>query len=116
MRRFAIAGLLAIALVGVLPGVAGAAPSNGFALTFTCDDGSSMDLNFGAPPNQSSTAFVVGDNAIFVAKHLELVVEGEVVYSWDRGINGFGAASLLTCSGDFGDTTFVVVGYLTPRG
>jgi hypothetical protein len=116
MRRLAIAGVLSIALAGALPGVAGAAPSNGSVLTFACDDGSSLDLNLGAPPNQSSTAFVVDDNRILVVKRLELVVDGEVVFGWDRGISGFDEASLLTCTADSGGLTYIVVGYLTPRG
>ena len=115
MRRLAFAGLLSIALAGLLPGLVAAAPSGGNVETVTCDDGSSFDVNFGALPNQSSTAFAA-TNTVFVAKHFEILVEGEVVYSWDRGIEGFSGASLLTCTGDLDGALFVLVGYLTPRG
>ena len=115
MRRLAFVGLLSIALTGLLPGLVAAAPSGGIVVTVTCDDGSSFDVNFGALPNQSSTAFT-GTNTVFVAKHFELLVDGEVVLSWDRGIKGFSDASLLTCTGDLDGAVFVVVGYLTPRG
>jgi hypothetical protein len=116
MRRFAIAVLLYMALAGVVAGVVAAAPQNGLIIPFSCDDGSTLDLNLGAPPNQSSTAFS-GKNTVFVAKHFEIVVEGEVVYAWNRGIKGFDEETLLTCTGDLGGgATATVVGYLTPRG
>ncbi len=115
MRRLAFVGLLSIALSGLLPGLVAAAPSGGIAETVTCDDGSSFDVNFGALPNQSSTAFT-GTNTVFVAKHFEILVDGEVIFAWDRGIEGFSGASLLTCTGDLDGAVFVVVGYLTPRG
>ena len=114
MRRLAFVGLLSIALSGLLPGLVAAAPS-GSVVAVTCDDGSSFDVNFGTPKNQSSTAFT-GKNTVFVAKHFELLVDGQIVFAWDRGIDGFSGASLLTCTGDLGGPVFVVVGYLTPRG
>ena len=94
MRRLAFVGLLSIALSGLLPGLVAAAPSGG-VVAVTCDDGSSFDLNFGTPKNQSSTAFT-GKNTVFVAKHFEILVDGQVVFGWDRGIEGFSGASLLT--------------------
>ena len=114
MRRAMRVGLVTGCLLGLLPGTTWAAPS-GLVVAFSCDDGQSYDLNLGAPPNQSSTAFVVGTSTIFVAKHLEISVDGEVVYSWDRGIKGFEGVSLITCSGDLGGSIITVVGYLTPR-
>jgi hypothetical protein len=115
MRRLAFVGLLSIALSGLLPGLVAAAPSGGIVETVMCDDGSSFDVNFGALPNQSSTGFT-GKNTVFVAKHFEILVDGEVVYGWDRGIDGFSGAALLTCTGDLDGAVFVLVGYLTPRG
>ena len=116
MKRIVLMG--ALAAFSVLPAVAAqAAPPNGFVVTFSCDDGQSYDVNFGAPKNQSSVGFIVGTNDVLVAKHFEIVFEGEIVFSFDRGIEGFEGQDLLTCSGEDPEsgTVFNLTGYITPR-
>lgn len=115
MRRFATACLLALALSGLIAGMASGAPSGGNLVTADCDDGVSRDLNFGTATNNSSTAFI-GTNTVLVVKHFEILDGGELVYSFDRGINGFDASSLLTCGADLGTLSFSITGFLSPRG
>ena len=115
MRRGLAIGLLAGALVGLMPVAVAAAPAGGVA-TVGCDNGDTFDINFGAGPNQGSAGFVVGINSIFVAKQFEIRVGGEVVFGWDRGIKGFSDVTLLTCSTAGDGAVFTFVGYVAPRG
>ena len=87
MRRILLIGML---LVGsLLPASTAHAAPNGVVVTFDCDNGQSYDVNFGAPRNNSSEAFIVGTNDVLVVKTFEVTLEGEVLASWNRGDNGF---------------------------
>jgi hypothetical protein len=114
MRRILLMGLLVGSL---LPATTAHAAPNGFVLTFDCDNGHSYDVNFGAPPNNSSEAFIVGTNDVLVVKTLEVTLEGEVIGSWNRGANGFEGKDLLSCTGEDPESglEFALTGFITPR-
>ena len=112
-RRFSIA-LLAAMIAALVPGTAAAAPK-GYVASWACDDGHSYDLNFGAPPNQSSNLFVDGANSMFVIRTLTIHDSGELVYQFDRGLGGFADKPLTACSTSIDTDVFTVTGYFTPR-
>jgi hypothetical protein len=114
MRRILLMGLLAGSL---LPATTAHAAPNGFVLTFDCDNGQSYDVNFGAPPNNSSEAFIVGTNDVLVVKTLEVAIEGEVIGFWNRGANGFEGKDLLSCTAEDPESglEFALTGFITPR-
>jgi hypothetical protein len=112
-RGFSIA-LLAAMLAALVPASASAAPK-GYVASWACDDGHRYDLNFGAPPNQSSNLFVDGTNSMFVIRTLTIHDSGELVYQFDRGLSGFADKALTTCSTSIDTDVFTVSGYFTPR-
>ena len=116
MRRSRLTALLAgVALSASVWSVALAAPHGQPTVEMACSDGNTYDMNLGAPPNNSSTAWVAGTNVVLVGKTLEIRVDGEVVFSWDRGSEGFEDADLISCSGDLGGAILSVTAFLTPR-
>jgi hypothetical protein len=115
MRRILLIGML---LVGsLLPASTAHAAPNGVVVTFDCDNGQSYDVNFGAPRNNSSEAFIVGTNDVLVVKTFEVTLEGEVLASWNRGDNGFEGEDLLSCTGEDPESgiEFALTGFITPR-
>lgn len=115
MRRILLMGML---LVGsLLPASTAHAAPNGFVVTFDCDNGQSYDVNFGAPRNNSSEAFIVGTNDVLVVKTFEFTLDGEVLNSWNRGGNGFEGKDLLSCTGEDPESglEFALTGFITPR-
>jgi hypothetical protein len=115
MRRILLIGML---LAGsLLPAITAHAAPNGFVVTFDCDNGQSYDVNFGAPPNNGSAAFIVATNDVLVAKTFEITLEGEVLFSWNRGGNGFEGKDLLGCTAQDPESgiEFAFTGFITPR-
>jgi len=113
VRRGLTIALSVAALTTLAAGTASAAPK-GYVGPWSCD-GQTVNLNFGAPPNQSSNLFVDGTSTMFVIRSMTIVDAGELVYSFDRGLAGFAGKSLVTCSTTIDTDTFTVLGYFTPR-
>jgi hypothetical protein len=53
---------------------------------------------------------------VIVAKTLAIIVDGETVYSWDRGSAGFDGAELISCTGELVPDVVVLTltGFIAP--
>jgi hypothetical protein len=116
IRRGFTAAVLAAALS---PAVASAAPPISFVLALDCSDGQTYDINFGAPKNQGTALFVLGDNSILTTNYYHLEIDGEVVIDSTRGLQGLGSQDLLTCTAEIdldGQIwSWTLQGWITPR-
>lgn len=105
MRRLIAIGVITLVFASSAFRV-DADPLKGFVTTFACDNGQTYVINNGVIQQQSSVGFLVETTDVLVAKHFELFVDGELVLSWDRGIEGFLPEDLISCS-----STFVIDGF-----
>jgi hypothetical protein len=117
--RRSIAALLGLSLwlaAALSPAMASAAPPPSYVVTFDCSDGQTYDINFGAPPNAGSVGFVMGTTNVFVGKSFTGYFEGEVAFSWVRGVGGFDPGSLIVCTGALDPMSYELTGWVAPRG
>jgi hypothetical protein len=82
----------------------------------TCSNGQTYLVNLGSVRNQASAGFIVGTEEVIVAKTLAIIVDGETVYSWDRGSAGFDGAELISCTGELVPDVVVLTltGFIAP--
>ena len=103
-----------------LVGVASADPSHDVLpdIVLTCSDGQKLTVLPGTSTNNSSIAFVRDSTSILVARSFLATLNGEPVFGFVRGLNGFTDKDIVTCTGPwtFDGVTFVVTvtGFITP--
>jgi hypothetical protein len=113
--------LLAVATAALcFSGVALSDPSHNVLpdIVLRCSDGQTVTVLPGTSTNNSAIAFVRDSTSILVAKSFLATQNGEPVFGFVRGLNGFADKDLVTCTGPWtlGDVTFnvTVTGFLTP--
>jgi hypothetical protein len=86
-------------------------------IVLRCSDGQTVTVLPGTSTNNSAIAFVRGSTSILVAKSFLATLNGEPVFGFVRGLNGFADKDLVTCTGLWTlDVTYsvTVTGFLTP--
>ena len=120
MNKIRLAVASAILAVAITPLAASAAKPVTFVLAVECSDGNTYELNFGAPKNQGTALFLVGDNGILTSNYFLLTIDGQVVIDSVRGLNGLESQDLVTCVGSFDSGgqvwEYTITGFVTPRG
>jgi len=113
--------LLAVSTVALsFAGVALADPSHNVLpeIVLRCSDGQPVTVLPGTSTNNSAIAFVRDSTSILVARSFLATLNGEPVFGFERGLNGFADKDLVTCTGPWtlGDVTYsvTVTGFLTP--
>jgi hypothetical protein len=101
-------------------GVASADPSHDVLpdIVLTCSDGQTVTVLPGTSTNNSAIAFVRDSSSILVARSFEVTLDGEPIFGFVRGLNGFTDKDVLTCTGvwtlDGVTYDVTVTGFLTP--
>jgi hypothetical protein len=101
-------------------GVASADPSHDVLpdIVLTCSDGQTVTVLPGTSTNNSAIAFVRDSSSILVARSFEVTLDGEPIFGFVRGLNGFSDKDVLTCTGvwtlDGVTYDVTVTGFLTP--
>jgi hypothetical protein len=122
-RRLLVRVLMVLAVVAAalsLVGVASADPSHDVLpdIVLTCSDGNRLTVLPGTSTNNSAIAFVRDSTSILVARSFLATLNGEPVFGFVRGLNGFSAKDIVTCTGPWtlDGVTFVVTvtGFITP--
>ena len=113
-KRLIAATTLAVALAGLLGGVASAHPDNAKTLHFalTCDDGHVWDAAFNGGPS----AFHLDGDQLYVWKQIAFVTPTGETGVIGHGINGFSGAPLVTCTytGAVSGNAYTVTGFYPP--
>jgi hypothetical protein len=83
----------ASALLGaaMVPAVASAGPPFSFGFPMECSDGSSIEINFGAPRNLGTAIFIVGSNTILTSNGFAITMDGVTQEFKPRGIESVDA-------------------------
>jgi hypothetical protein len=90
-----------------------------------CSDGSSFEINFGAPKNQGTAIHIVGENSILTSNGYMITTDGVPFEFKPRGIRSVEAGpNGVVCTGGYeyddeaGHHTVVytITGWITPRG
>ena len=113
-KRLLAAAILAGALVGLSAGAVAAHPDNDQTLHFvlTCDDDHVWDASFNGGPS----AFHLDGDGLFVWKQIAYVTPTGETGTIGRGIKGFSAAPLVTCTykGAISGNDYTVTGFYPP--
>jgi hypothetical protein len=114
-RLFTIAITCAVALCA--SAATASADPTGEPVEFQCSNGETLTVTLGPPKNNSSVVYVIESTSIFVVKRLVITdpETGEVLISFDRGLNGFDPDQLVTCEADAFGVHFLTQGFSTPR-
>ena len=114
--RILVSAALASLVLGSAATAASAHPDNDNTLHFvlTCDDGHVWNAAFNGGPS----AFHLDGGALFVWKEIAFVTPAGESGTVGHGINGFDAASLVTCTyiGAVSGNHYTVTGFYPPRG
>jgi hypothetical protein len=120
--RLALAGaLLGAAMV---PAVVSAGPPISFGFPMECSDGSSIEINFGAPKNLGTAIHIVGSNDILTSNGFVISTDGVSVEFKPRGIQSVDAGpDGVVCVGgyEYDDESghhvveYTITGWITPR-
>ena len=103
-----------------LVGVASADPSHDVLpdIVLTCSDGQTLTVLPGTSTNNSAMAFIRDSTSVFVARSFLGTLNGQPVFGFVRGLNGFSDKDIVTCAGPWtlGGVTFAVTvtGFVTP--
>ena len=118
--------LLGAAFAAVLsPALVSAGPPLNFGFPMECSDGSSIEINFGAPKNVGTAIHIVGSNAILTSNGFAITTDGVTVEFKPRGIPSVDAGSDgVVCIGgyEYDDDSghhiveYTITGWITPRG
>jgi hypothetical protein len=118
MRRTAIALLLGTSLVLVLAQSvpSGADPSNKNTLSTTLDCGAAGTVDIVYEYSSTDAFHLVGTSSNFLWKSLQYVTPDGQSGEIDRGIQGGGHSSLVTCTytGPASGNSYTVTGFFTP--
>jgi hypothetical protein len=113
--------LLAVSAAAMcFTGVASADPSHNVLpdIVLSCSDGQTVTVLPGTSTNNSAIAFVRDSTSILVAKSFLATLNGEPVFGFVRGLNGFTDKDLVICTGPWtlGGVTYdvTVTGFFTP--
>jgi hypothetical protein len=116
MIKGLLAALVIAATVGLASGTALADPNGpnvrGVA-TYTCDNGSTVDMESGPQFNNGRVAWVANSTMVFVIKYVA-VTDGIDTFVFFDSTKGRTDLTTCTTPGRPGDT-FVTKGYFTPR-
>jgi hypothetical protein len=115
MRRPLAAILTAAAMAAVLAGPVSAAPDNDQTLRFelTCDDGNVYQASFNGAP----VAFHLDNGGLYIWKEIQFVTPTGESGVLTRGLKGFAAAPLVTCTyiGAVSGNDYTVIGFYPPK-
>jgi hypothetical protein len=111
MRRNLAALLAAAAMAVALAGPTSAAPDNKNTLHFelTCDDGNVYQASFNGGP----VAFQLDTGGLYIWKEIQFVTPTGESGVLTRGLQGFDAAPLVTCTyiGAVSGNDYTVIGF-----
>ena len=122
LRRALVGAVLGAALS---PALVSAGPPLSFGFPMECSDGSSIEINFGAPKNVGTAIHIVGSNSILTSNGFAITTDGFTQEFKPRGIQSVDAgAGGVVCIGgyEFDDGTghhvveYTITGWITPRG
>jgi hypothetical protein len=116
MTRRLLAVLTIVATAGLASGTALADPNGPNVrgpATYTCDNGSTLEMESGPQFNQGRVAWVVDATTVFVVKYIA-VTDGIDTFVFFDSTQGRTDLTTCTTPGRPGDT-FVTKGYFTPR-
>ena len=120
--RVPLAG--AVLAAAMSPAVVSAGPPISFGFPMECSDGSSIEINFGAPKNQGTAIHIVGSNRILTSNGFAITTDGVTVEFKPRGIQSVDAGpNGVVCVGGYeyedesGDhvVEYTITGWITPR-
>lgn len=117
MRRAAIVILAGISLLVLAPTVhAGADPANKNTLSTTLDCGAAGSVDIVYEYSSTDAFHLVGTSSNFLWKSLQYVTPSGQTGEIDRGIQGGGHSSLVTCTyiGPASGNSYTVTGFFTP--
>jgi hypothetical protein len=118
MRRLVLVPFIAAALLALTLGAAPASadPANGNTLSLTLDCGGSGTFDAVFELSSADSFHLVSTSSNFVWKSLSYVTPTGETGEIDRGIQGGGHSSLVTCtySGPSSGNAYVVTGFFTP--
>jgi hypothetical protein len=116
MRRLLRSTLLAAAALALATTSVAAHPDNSRTLHFvlTCEDGNVWNASFNGGPS----AFHLDGGQLFVWKQIAYVTPDGQSGTIGRGIKGFSAAPLVTCTytGAVSGNAYTVTGFYPPAG
>jgi hypothetical protein len=117
MRRLAVIILAGISLmVLALPAPAGADPANKNTLRTTLDCGVAGSVDIVYEYSSTDAFHLVGTSSNFLWKSLQYMTPAGETGEIDRGIQGHGHSSLVTCTyiGPSSGNSYTATGFFTP--
>jgi hypothetical protein len=118
MRRLLLAPLVIVALtaLGALAGPASADPANKNTLSLTLDCGEAGSVDAVFELSSADSFHLVSTSSNFLWKSLSFVTPTGETGEIDRGIEGGGHSTLVTCTytGPASGNSYVVTGFFTP--